>query len=116
MIFRRIHRVWRAAVGQQLSELEAHNAEAMLDLEREQLHQQIAQYNRGLAGHAGMCARLSAQLERLEKEHTDLTTRVGTQLELDNRDKAARYALRLERIESEQVELRTQLEQAEARA
>ncbi len=110
----RITRVWRAVVGTQITELETNHADAMLDLEREQLHRQVAQYNRGLAGHAGMCARLEAMIKRLEKEHADISVRVTTQLELGNRDKAGSYALRLETIENQVVEHRAQLLEAEA--
>jgi hypothetical protein len=70
MITRRIVNVWRAVVGARLTELEAHHAEEMLELEREQLQQKLFQYNRGLAAHAGLCERLKAEIGRLEAELT----------------------------------------------
>ena len=59
MIGKRMWNVWRAVIGSGLSEIEAEHAEAMLDLERTELHDRVHQYNRGLAGYAGSHIRMT---------------------------------------------------------
>ena len=41
--------------------------EALLEVEKENLRKQIANYNKGLAAHAGLCEKLMAQVKKLEK-------------------------------------------------
>ncbi|MCP5056360.1 MAG: hypothetical protein GY937_06490 [bacterium] len=113
MLGLRIRRMFAAISGHAVSELEAQHPEAVLDYEREQLRIQIAQYNRHLAGHAGLCERLRARRELLGKEEVTLRTRVERFLEAGKRERAAELALRLEAVGEEREELRGQLEQAE---
>ena len=68
MISKRMFNVWRAVVGSGLTEVEANNAEAMLDLERFELHNKVHEYNRGLAGYAGLSEKLKGEIARLEQE------------------------------------------------
>jgi phage shock protein A len=114
MITKRIVNVWRAVVGARLTELEAHHAEEMLDLEREQLQQKLFQYNRGLAAHAGLCERLKAEIGRLEKERTQLEPKLKARLEVGDRATAGQHAMRLETIASEIAQHAAQLSEADA--
>src|SRR3954470_19930572 len=101
MITKRIANVWRAVVGSGLTNLEANHAEEMLGLEREELQKQIFQFNRGLAGHAGLCERLKSELARLDKERVALEPKLRARLTSGDRVTAGRHALRLEAIASE---------------
>ncbi len=85
----------------------------MLEVERENLRKQIAQYNQGLAAHAGLCERLITQVKKLEIEERELRAKTTAFLRSDNRDAAGQTALRLQTIQRELAEDRTQLEQAE---
>ena len=114
MLTRRVTRLWRAVVGSGLTELEANNAEAMLDYEREELRTQVARYNQGLAGHAGLCHRMKAELGRLEREREQLEPRLRACLDAGDRAAAARHALRLEAVEEQLGRYRKELDEAEA--
>jgi phage shock protein A len=114
MITKRIVNVWRAVVGASLTNLEANHAEEMLGLEREELQKQIYQFNRGLAGHAGLCERLKSEITRLEKERTALEPKLRARLATGDRIGAGRQAMRLEAIASEHAQHTSQLVEAEA--
>lgn len=109
MIAKRMTNLWRAMVGSGLSALETDNAEAMLDLEREELHEKVAHYNRGLAGYAGLAERLRAEIERLERERQQLEPKLRSRLALGDRATAGRYALRFEAVAGELEERRARL-------
>lgn len=94
--------------------MEKRNPEALLELEQENLRKQIANFNQGLATHAGMCERLMGQVRKLEAEEKELRAKTGAHLRAGNRDAAGQYALRLQTIETQLEENRKQLEQAEA--
>ncbi|HMI93854.1 MAG TPA: hypothetical protein VK509_20915 [Polyangiales bacterium] len=113
MITKRIVNVWRAVLGSGLTNLEAHHAEEMLDLEREQLQQQVCKYNQGLAGHAGLCERLKAEIARLDKEREQLEPKLRMRLEAGDRVTAGQHALRLETIASEVAQYQAQHTEAE---
>jgi phage shock protein A len=106
--------LFRGFVGLFVSSVERKNPEALLELEKENLREQVAKYNQGLASHAGLCERLMAQVKKLETEERDLRAKAGANLRAGNRDAAGQYALRLQTVQRELVENRTQLEQAEA--
>jgi phage shock protein A len=93
--------------------MERDNPEALLEVEKENLRKQIANYNQGLAAHAGLCERLMTQVRKLEQEERDLRAKASANLRAGNRESAAQYALRLQTIERELGENRTQLEAAE---
>jgi phage shock protein A len=114
MITKRMYNLWRAMVGSGLTNLEADNAEAMLDLEREELHKKLYHYNRGLAGYAGLSERLKAEIARLDNERKQLEPKLRMRLEQGDRTAAGRHALRLETIASETAQLTTQLAETEA--
>jgi phage shock protein A len=114
MMTRRLVNVWRAVVGARLTDLEAHHAEEMLDLERERQQQQVFKYNQGLAGHAGLCERLKAEIARLEKERSQLEPKLRMRLEAGDRATAGQHALRLENIAREIEQHTAQHAEAEA--
>jgi phage shock protein A len=114
MLTKRMTRVWRAMVGARITELEACNAESMLDLEKDRLRRQVAKYNRGLAGHAAVCERLKSRIAQLEQQRDELRTKIESRLALDDRDGAGRCALRLEAAEGELEALAQQLAQGDA--
>lgn len=103
----------RGFFGLFISGLERQNPEALLELETENLRKQIAQYNQGLASHAGLCERLMSQVRKLEDEERDLKAKTSANLRAGNRNAAAQYALRLQTVSRELEENRKQLEQAE---
>ncbi len=112
-MFKRIGNLIRGFFGLFVSGLEKQNPEALLEVERENLRKQIAQYNQGLAAHAGLCERLITQVKKLEIEERELRAKTTAFLRSDNRDAAGQTALRLQTIQRELAEDRTQLEQAE---
>jgi len=114
MIMQRINRLWRAVVGSGLSELEAQNAEAMLDLERESLREQLAKYNQGLAGYAGVIERLKAESGRLAKEQGELEPKLQARLGAGDRAGAGKHALRLSAISERQRLIADELSSTES--
>ena len=76
MFGKRMFNVWRAVVGSSLTNLEVSNAESMLELEREDLRQRVAQYNLGLAGYAAVSERLKGDIKRLSAERSQLEPRL----------------------------------------
>ena len=97
-----------------VSSVERRNPEALLELEQENLRKQIANFNQGLATHAGLCERIMGQVRKLESEQKDLRAKTAAHLRAGNKAAAGQYALRLQTIEQQLEENRKQLEQAEA--
>jgi phage shock protein A len=112
-MFRRIANIFRGFLSLFVSGIERRNPEALLELEKENLRKQIAQYNQGLASHAGMCERLMSQVKKLESDERDLRSKAGAHLKAGNREAAGQYALRLQTVQRELEENRSQLQQAE---
>lgn len=112
-MFSRIANLIRGFLSLFVSGLEKQNPEALLEVERENLRKQIANYNQGLAAHAGLCERLIGQVKRLETEERELRAKTGAQLRAGNRDAAGQYALRLQTVQRELTENRAQLGDAE---
>jgi phage shock protein A len=112
-MFRRIANLFRGFLGLFVSGLEKANPEALLEVEKENLRKQIANYNQGLASHAGLCERLISQVKKLETEERDLRAKTAAHLKAGNRDAAGQYALRLQTITAQLTENRQQLEAAE---
>lgn len=112
-MFKRLGNLIRGFFGLFVSGLERENPEALLEVEKENLRKQIANYNQGLAAHAGLCERLMTQVRKLEQEERDLRAKATANLRAGNRDAASQYALRLQTVQRELAENRTQLEQAE---
>src|SRR6516165_4071658 len=112
-MFQRLVNLIRGFFGLFVSGLERQNPEALLEVETENLRKQIAQYNQGLASHAGLCERLMSQVKKLENEERDLRAKTSANLRANNRGAAGQYALRLQTVQREVDENRKQLEQAE---
>jgi len=112
-LFRRLGNLFKGFAGLFVSGVERRNPEALLEVEKENLRTQIAQYNQGLASHAGMCERLMSQVKKLESEERDLRAKAAAHLKAGNRSAAAQYALRLQTVSRELEENRAQAKQAE---
>ena len=112
-MFQRFMNLIRGFLGLFVSGLERSNPEALLEVEKEHLREQIARYNQGLATHAGLCERLMSQVKKLEGEDAELRAKTSAHLRAGNRDAAAQYALRLQTVTRELAENRAQLESAE---
>jgi phage shock protein A len=112
-MLRRLRNLLRGFFGLFVYGLERRNPEALLEVEKENLRRQIANYNDGLAAHAGLCERLMAQVRKLEIDERDLRAKATANLRAGNRDAAAQYALRLQTVQRELTENRTQVEQAD---
>lgn len=112
-MFKRISNLFRGFLGLFISDLERQNPEALLEVEKENLRKQIANYNQGLALHAGLCESLMGQIRKLDTEERELRAKATVNLRAGNRDAAAQYALRLQTVSRELTENRSQLEQAE---
>ena len=112
-MFRRLGNLIRGFFSLFISGLEKQNPEALLEIEKENLRKQIANYNQGLASHAGLCERLISQVKKLEVEERELRAKTAAHLRAGNRDAAGQYAFRLQTVDRELEEDRKQLEQAE---
>jgi phage shock protein A len=112
-MFSRIANLFKGFLSLFISGIEKRNPEALLEVEKENLRKQIAQYNQGLASHAGLCERLISQVKKLENEERDLRAKTTANLRAGNRDVAAQYAMRLQTVSRELEENRTQAKQAE---
>lgn len=112
-MFKRLANLIRGFFGLFISGIETRNPEALLEVEKENLRKQIANYNEGLAAHAGLCERLMTQIRKLEGEERELRAKTAANLRANNREVAGNYALRLQTVQRELTENRTQLEQAE---
>ena len=112
-MFKRLGNLIKGFFGLFVSGMEKQNPEALLEVERENLRKQIAQYNQGLASHAGLCERLITQVRKLETEERELRAKTTAMLRANNREAAGQLAFRLQTIQRELGENRKQLEQAE---
>ncbi|MGE0385057.1 MAG: PspA/IM30 family protein [Gammaproteobacteria bacterium] len=112
-MFYRVVNLLKGFLGLFIGDLERRNPEALLALEQENLRKQIANFNQGLATHAGMCERLMGQVRKLEADEKDMRAKTAAHLRAGNREAAGQYALRLQTVARELEENRRQLEQAE---
>lgn len=109
----RVSNLFKAFINMFISNAERANPKMLLEQEKENLRAQIAQYNQGLASHAGMCERLMSQVKRLEAQEKEERAKAGANLRAGNRELAGQFALQLQTTSAQLVENRTQLEQAE---
>lgn len=112
-MFSRLYNLFRGFLGLFISGLERRNPEALLEVEKENLCQQIANFNQGLAAHAGLCEKLMAQVRREEREERELRAKATAALRAGNKELAGEYALRLQSVREELENNRSQLEDAE---
>jgi phage shock protein A len=109
----RIANLLKAFLNVFIGSVERQNPEALLELEKENLRKQIANFNQGLAAHAGLAERLMGQVRKLEADQKDLRAKTAAHLKAGNKQAAGQYALRLQTVERELDENRKQLESAE---
>jgi len=114
VIARRIRRVLAALGGRAVARLEVENADALLDLEGENLRTLVARYNAGLATHAGVCDRLRGRIAGLERDAERARTQAVDGLNAGDRERAAKHALAEERLRADVERLRNELDEAEA--
>jgi phage shock protein A len=112
-MFQRLMNLIRGFFGLFISGMEKSNPEALLELEKENLREQIARYNQGLASHAGLCERLMSQVKSLEAQERELRAKATAHLRAGNREAAGQYALQLQIVQTQLQENRTQLEASE---
>src|SRR6202011_2908578 len=112
-MFGRIGNLIRGFFSLFVSGLERQNPEALLEVEKENIRKQIANYNQGLAAHAGLAERLMTQVKKLESDERELRARATANLRAGNREAAGQLALRLQTVQRELTENRAQLESAE---
>jgi phage shock protein A len=112
-MFKRISNLVRGFFGLFVSGMEKQNPEALLEVEKENLRKQVANYNNGLTSHAALCERLMSQVRKQETDQRELRAKTTANLRAGNRDAAGQYALRLQTLERELEENKKQLSQAE---
>ena len=93
--------------------MEKNNPEALLEIEREKLREQISNFNTGLASSAGLVENLTARSKKLNAEIADLTSKTKAVLQSGRRELAAQLALRLQAAQQEHSEVVSQLEECE---
>jgi len=109
----RLSNIFKGILSLFIKDLERKNPEALLELEQENLRKQIANFNQGLAAHAGLAERLMSQVRKQEAEERELHARTTAHLRAGNKSAAAQNALRLQNLGRELEENRRQLAQAE---
>ena len=112
-MFKRLGNLIKGFFGMAVTNIEKKNPEALLEVEKENLREQIASYNKGLASHAGHCEKLISQVKKLEKEEKDLTAKIKAHLKAGSKEAASRYALSIQAIRTQLKENREQLNDAE---
>jgi phage shock protein A len=112
-MFKRIGNLLRGFLNLAISAFERRNPEALLELEKEHLRNQVARYNQGLVSHAAFCENLMAQVKKLEADDRDLRAMTLANLRTGNRELASQYAMRLQTVTRELEANRSQLQQAE---
>ncbi|MEN9282788.1 MAG: hypothetical protein RLZZ179_281 [Verrucomicrobiota bacterium] len=112
-MFKRLGTLIKGFFGLFVGGLERKNPEALLETEKENLRKQIAEYNKGLTGHAALVERLISRVRSLEAEEKDLHAKVLANLRAGNKEAAAQFALRHQQAKSEHATVRSQLEESE---
>jgi phage shock protein A len=112
-MFGRIANLFRGFLSLFISGMEKRNPEALLEVEKENLRKQIAEYNQGLAAHAGLAERLISQVKRGERDEQELRARVTANLRAGNKDLAGQLALQLQQVTRELETNREQAKQAD---
>ncbi len=112
-MFQRIKNLIRGFFGLFIGGIEKSNPEALLEVEKENLREQIGKYNKGLASHAALCERLMTQIKRQEGEEAKLRAKIQAHLKAGNKGPAAEYALRYQEVQRDLADNRSQLDEAE---
>src|SRR4051795_8567744 len=98
-MFRRITNLIRGFFSLFIRGIEKQNPEALLEVEKENLRRQIANYNQGLAAPAGLCERLMTQVRKRDQEEHQLGAKTAANLRAGNKDLAGQQALRLQTVQ-----------------
>ena len=114
-MFKRIGNLFKGFLGLFIGGIEKRNPEALLEVEKENLRKQIAEFNKGLATHAALVEKLISQTKKLDKEETELRAKTTANLKAGNRQVAGEYAIKLKSVDKEHDEMLAQLEAAEIR-
>lgn len=114
-MFRRLKNLIKGFFGLFIGGLEKRNPEALLENEKENLRKQIAQFNQGLASHAGLVEKLMSKAKKLDREETELRAKTAANLKAGNREAAGKLALQLQKVDREHDEVRAQMEEADKR-
>jgi len=112
-MFKRIATLFKGFLSLFVSGIERNNPEAVLEAEKENLREQIAKYNQGLASHAGLCEQLKAKIRRLEMDEQDLRAKTTANLRAGNKELAGQYALQLQKVTRDLDDSRKQLTESE---
>ena len=112
-MLKRISNLFKAIANAFVSGAERANPKMMLEQEKENLRKQIANYNQGLAAHAGLCERLMTQVKKDEAMEKDLRAKATANLRAGNREYAGQLALQLQATSARLQENRAQLDEAE---
>ena len=112
-MLRRLANLFQGFLSLFISGMEKRNPEALLEVEKENLRKQIAQFNTGLAAHAGLCEKLIAQVKREERQEQELKAKAAANLRAGNQRLAGEIALELQRVRQDLAENRSQLGDAE---
>lgn len=100
-MIKRLLNLIKGFFGMFLKGMEKNNPEALLELEKENLRKTIANFNDGLANHAGLVEKLSAQSKKLQTEEDDLRKKIAALLQAGKRDLAGQLAVRLQTVDTE---------------
>ncbi len=114
-MFRRLKNLIKGFFGLFIGGLEKRNPEALLENEKENLRKQIAQFNQGLASHAGLVEKLMSKARKLDREESELRAKTAANLKAGNREAAGKLALQLQKVDREHDEVRAQMEEADTR-
>lgn len=114
-MFKRLSNLVKGFFGLFVSGMEKRNPEALLEVEKENLRAQIAEFNKGLAAHAGLVEKLISRVKKLDKQETELRAKTAANLKAGNREAAGKLALQLKAVDGEHDEVRQQMEAAEVR-
>lgn len=114
-MFKRIGNLIKGFIGLFIGGIEKRNPEALLDVEKENLRKQIAEFNKGLATNAALVEKLISQTKKLNREETELRAKTTAHLKAGNRELAGELAVKLQTVDKEHDEMIVQLEGAEAR-
>jgi phage shock protein A len=112
-MFKRIINLLKGFLTLFISGMEKRNLDALIELEREDLHKQAMRYKAGLVSLDNLSKFLSNQIKKLEAEEWDLRAKVLVNLKTNFRELAAQHALRLQLVNQRLAESRSQQEQVE---
>lgn len=112
-MFKRLKNLIKGFFGLFVSGMEKKNPEALLEVEKENLREQIAKFNKGLAGHAGVCEKLMSQVKQYEREENELRAKTVANLRANNKDLAGQYAVKHAAVKKELLESQEALQIAE---